>query len=425
MSIHWLQDYYSRYKLYFQSASLYLLATLISSAIKIIINPVMARNLSHEDYAIIGYFGSFSILFLPLINFSIVTYYLSKYFTFPEEKRERVSNTILISLLGFGSFSSIIVLTGFYIYLTLNKIDFSFWPYAYFTVFQLVFNNFLTLLQVNYRLKRNARKFAALTIYSALLWLIISIILVVVLRLGARGSMGANLIVALLVGTYSFKRILTKIEFDSAVFKDALKFCWPLFLSAILWYFLSGVDRVFLEKLDDTKTFALYNIGIGLSGYFAIFYTALAQTFEPDIYKAISDKKINKLLKLISGIVLLNAIPVILFILMATPLTSILTGGRYTDAAGFARILSLKNISISLYYSVISVIVGFGHTKAELGLRALGAVISIIMFKFLIEKFGFYGAAWGQVFSFLLMAIIGASFIHYKLRFSIVRISNK
>jgi O-antigen/teichoic acid export membrane protein len=370
----------------------------------------MASNLSHEDYAIIGYFGSFSQLILPILNFSIVTYYMRNYYLLDEHKRDRVGNTIVISLFGIGLVSSVLVLSALYVYFRASDVQFSFWPFAFYTVFQIVFNNFLTVLQVNYRLKREPRKFAVLSIFSSAIWLITAVLLVVVFKLGANGSMAANLIVAILVGVYSMKRMLTKVEFDYSIFKDALKFCWPLALSSLLWYFLSGVDRLMLEKLNDTNTFALYNIGVTLSGFLAMFYMAIAQTFEPDIYKAISDKKLKKLLSIIVGIVIINAIPVVVFILFSKPVTGLLTAGRYTDAAPFASIISLKNITTSFYYSVIAVIVGFGFTKEEFGLRVLGAIVCVVMFKVLIGKFGFYGAAWGQVISFLLMSILGMFF---------------
>ncbi|HRR19647.1 MAG TPA: oligosaccharide flippase family protein [Ignavibacteriales bacterium] len=419
-----LKTYYSRYKIYFQSTGLYLFASIFSAIIKVLINPVMARNLSYQDYSIIGYFSAFSILFMPLLNFQIVTYYLRNYYIFSKEKREKAANTMLISLIGIGAIMSSLVLIILYFYLKINEVEYPFWPFALFTVFQLVFNNFLSLLQVTYRLQRDAKRFSKLAIFSSISWLLIAVLLVVVFKLGAVGSMGANLLVAIIFGLYSFKKTFTKLEFDFSIFKDALKFCWPLFVSAMLWYFLSGVDRVFLEKLNDTRSFALYNIGIGLSGYLVIIYTAIAQTFEPDIYKTIATNKYRKLTKIILSINTINAIPVFIFIILATPITHILTGGRYTNAADFARILSLKNISTGFYYSVITVIVGFGFTKAELGLRVLGAIISILMFKLLISIYGFYGAAWGQVLSFLLMATFGIMFIIYIYKVKMIKISN-
>jgi O-antigen/teichoic acid export membrane protein len=407
---------YFKYKLYFKSASLYLFASLFAAGIKILINPLLAKNLSHNDYAIIGYFSSFSILFLPLLTFMIFAYYQRNFYLVSDEKRQRIANTIIISLLGIGLIFSIFILIGLFIYFKFTHVHFPFLPFAFFLVYQIVFNNFLTFLQVNYRLKREAKKYAQLTIASSIIWLLVAVLLVVIFKLGAKGSMGANLLVAIFIGLYGIKRTITKLEFDIHVFKDLIKFCWPLTLSALLWYFLSGVDSAMLEKLNDNNTFALYNIGLALGGSLGMFYTAIAQTFEPDIYKSIAERRLNKMAKIIFSLICINAIPVLLLILFATPITNLLTAGRYTDASSFARIASLKNISMSMYYSVLTVIVGFGFTKADLGLRAVGAVFSIIMYEILIKYFTFYGAAWGQVISFLFMSLLGLFFILYKLK---------
>lgn len=411
-----LQPYYLKYKLYLKSASLYLFASLFAAGLKILTNPVMAKNLSHDDYAIIGYFNSFGLLFLPMLNLMIVAYYQANYYLMPEEKRERAANTIILSLVGIGTVSSFLVLTGLFAYFKFTNVNFPFWPFAIFSIYQIVFSNFLTFLQVKCRLKREAEKYAKITVVNSLIWVVLAILLVVVFKFGAKGSMGANLLVAIVLGGYSIKATLTKFEFDYTVFKDAVKFSWPVAISALLWYFFSGVDGAMLERLNDTKTFALYNIGVALSSFLAMFHVALGQTFEPDIYKAIAEQKLRRLTKIIAIIVLLNAIPVLLFVVFARPLTDLLTAGRYTDAASFARIISLANITMSFYYSVIAVIFGFGFTKSEMCLRAIGAGICIFMFSILIKYFGFYGAAWGQVISFFLMFIIGLCFILYKLK---------
>lgn len=408
-----LKELFDKYKIYLLNVSLYFLPSVFSAIISILLNPLLAKNLSYNDYAIIGYFNSFNILFLPMLSFSLVSYYLRNYQIISDDKKELFTNTITISLIGISILSSVLVLFAFYVFFIVNNVALPFWPFSIFIVFQIVFSNFLILLQAQYRIKREAKKFAILSIVRTIVWLIITVLLVVILKYGAFGNLGANFFVSFLIGIYCVKFLITKIEFDFNIFKDALKFCWPLTLSAILWYFLSDIDRVFLEKLNDTESLALYNIGITISGFLSMFYTAISQTFEPDIYKSILDENYSKLKKIIIIIIVINAIPVILFMIMALPITDFLTSGRYNNAAGFAQILSLKNISTSFYYSVISVIIGLGYTKSELGLRAVGAVICIFMYKFLINHFGFYGAAWGQSISFMIMAIIGLTYIYY------------
>ena len=206
----------------------------------------------------------------------------------------------------------------------------------------------------------------------------------------------------------------TGTSIDLNIVKHAIKFCWPLALSALLWYFLSGVDKIFLEELDDVNSLALFNIAASLAGKLAIFYTALSQTMEPDMYKAIAVKRYRRLAYIVLGLIILNAIPNVIFIIIAKPILHLFTGGRYTEAYTFARILILTNITRSFYYATISVIVGLGFTKSELLNRLCGAIISLFMYKYLINNFGYNGAAWGQSFSYILMTIIGVIFIYFR-----------
>jgi O-antigen/teichoic acid export membrane protein len=243
-----IKNLFVKYKLYISNLSFYFLPSVVSGIISVLINPILAKNLSYSDYAIIGYFNSFYILFLPMLNLSLISYYLRNYYLIQDSKRDRFSNTITISLLVVGLISSIVVLIGFYIFCKSTGVKFPFYPYAFFVVFQILFSNFLTLLQAKYRIKREAKKFALLSISRTIIWLILVVVLVVVLKLGAIGNLGANFFVAFLIGIYCLFKLKIKIEFDFSVFRDAMKFCWPLTLSAILWYFLSDVDRVFLEN---------------------------------------------------------------------------------------------------------------------------------------------------------------------------------
>ena len=408
----------SQYKIYFKSSFLYLFSSLFTAAIGIVINPFMAKNLSPEDYAIIGYFSSFNLIILPMLNFSLIAYYLRNYYKIPDERRQIVSDTIMIALLVYGFIALVVVCIVFYFYCQWSKISFPFYPFALLTFAPIYLNNFLTLFQVNCRLKREAGRYSKVTIVSALLPIVLAIFLVVIYKFGATGRLLATLLASLVTAVYCFKQLFGKLQFDLSVVKEAFLFGWPLSLSAMLWYFLSSVDRAMLEKLNDTQTFGFYTVGMQIAGYLGIFYTAIAQTFEPDIYKAIAENKKRKLIKIIAGIISLNAVPNIIFIFLAPFIVGLLTYNRYTDASGYAQILALKNITVSFYSATIIVIVGYGFTKSELLIRLIGALLCILMFKVLIAQFAFYGAAWGQVFSFIIMVGISVCFLFYQLRWS-------
>jgi len=394
-----------------KNLSFYLLTTIINTLLMLVINPFLAKNLSHEDYAIIGYHSSFQILLLPLLNFALTNYYLRHYYLTPANKRDILRDTINKMILIWGSGAMLICYAFFYLFFKFKNVEIPFFPYFIFSLLTVYANNFIVMQQIEYRLTKKAKSFFFLTLGLRILVIFSSIILVIVVPLGAFGRMIAIAGCTVIYSMFCFKKMNSGNRIDFKIVRDALRFCWPLALSALLWYFLGGVDRVFLEELKDVNSMALYNIAAGLTGKLAIFYTALSQTMEPDIYKSIAAKKYKRMVFISLGLILLNVIPNLIFIILAKPVISILTAGRYTDATVFARILVFKNITMSLYYTVIRIIVGLGFTKSELMNRLFGAILSFFMFKYLIANYGYYGAAWGQSLSFLGMTVIGVLFI--------------
>jgi Na+-driven multidrug efflux pump len=137
-----------------------------------------------------------------------------------------------------------------------------------------------------------------------------------------------------------------------------------------------------------------------------LFQSSLNNTFQPDIFEAAIKNDKKKLIVILGGINLLNLIPIVVFIIAAPFIIKILTAGRFTAAYNYARILSLSNITAGIYYSLSNVIVAHGYPNITLITKIVGSIISIFLFKFLISNFEFYGAAWGQVLSFLAMTIV-------------------
>lgn len=391
--------------------SFYFLTTIINTILMIIINPFMAKNLSHEDYAIMGYHNSFQILLLPLLNFALTSYYLRHYYLTPKSERDVLRDTINKMIVIWGLFSMFVCYFGFYIFFKIRNIDIPFFPYFIFSILTVYANNFIVMQQIEYRLTRKSKNFFFLTIGLRLMIIFFSVVLVVFIPLGAIGRMLAGSGCTLVYGLFCYKKMNSGHRIDYEIVKKAIVFCWPLALSALLWYFISGVDKVFLEQLKDTNSFALYNIAAGLSGKLTLFYVALAQTIEPDIYRSLAAKKYRKVVYIALGVILLNAIPNLIFILVAKPIIHVYTGGRYTDAFVFAQILVLTNIARSFYNIGITIIVGLGFTKSELFNRLIGAIISVFMYKYLIENFGYVGAAWGHSLSLIIMTIISVIFI--------------
>ncbi len=248
-----------------------------------------------------------------------------------------------------------------------------------------------------------------------------ALIMVVVFKWGAVGRLSATLIGSLLFGIYGFKSLNIKLEINRVILLDALKFCWPISASALLTFFFTGVDKLMLERLNDSTTFGYYNVASQISLFAGFFGTALVQTFDPDIYKAIAANNVTKLLKIIILILVPCIILNLILIVFAEPLINILTFGRYLESTPYFRILTLRNITIPFAFVVSGIIVGYGYPRIDFLTRIFSAALSIFLFKILISTYGFYGASWGQGISMLFMILGSGVFIVYKKRFIILK----
>jgi O-antigen/teichoic acid export membrane protein len=396
--------------------SLYLLASLIASGVNVIINPFLALNLSPEDYGIIGYYLGLNTLFLPLISFSLTAYYSRKFFMVGEEMIDKIRNTLLSLQIAGGLISMLIILLFFNLYAHVVTLSLAVFPFLYLSVLSIYFTNFYSFLLTDKRLSSKPKSFLKFTLANVLIGVIMALLLVVFLKYGASGRLYGILVTAVMIGLISLRNMKFKFTLNKEILKEAAKFSWPMFLSAILYFVFGGYDRVLLERLGDVDTLGIYNVAFQITAYLGIFGTALMQTFDPDIYKATAENNINKALKIMAFIFLLVLMISVIFYFLAGPLVNLLTYGRYMASVPYAKILVFRNAATALAFVASGIIIGLGFPKIELVNRIIGSGVALVIFTLLIDQYGFFGAAWGQTLSLLVMAMISLIFIFYRKR---------
>ena len=406
----------NRYKSSINNFSLYFLTNIIQVVIGLVMNPIWASNLSHKDYAIMGYFDSFGLLILPLVSFSLFSYYAKEYFYLDDKGRKKVLSTLLIFQLVFGLFAMLILLGCLKVYFVTNNISFPFYPYAYLSFVKVYIANVFIFYTLNLKLERCAKKYFAVNMINLCVNTLLIYVFVVFLHKGALGNMFAILLTAIIVSLYSLFKQLKKLQFEFKILKKALSFCWPLILSAILTYFFTGFDKLLLEKVNDVYNFGLYNVGFKFASYFMVFTVAINTTFEPDFYEAIASRNKAKLIKVIILVNSIILIPIFIFIFSSDFVVGILTNFRYVAAAHYSRILVLSNVKQSISFTLSTVIVALGYSRISLVEKMIGTAFTIILYIFLIRNYGFYGAAWGNVLCYLFMSIVSLFILVYLYR---------
>ena len=403
--------YINRFKNFLQ----YFGATLFVAVIQIIINPFLAKNLSPEDYAIVGYFTSFNLLLTPFITFYLTNFFIQRYFMISGQERIVMKRTVTQMLIYFSFLLSLLSFALLYVYhVCINtNTEIAFSPYALYVVFAIPLTGIYSLKLAEFRLKREARSFAIYSIIVGLLTAGLSLLFVVYLKFGARGRLFAPFLSNLLVFLFVLytERESLKQPFDRKYFKEILAFCWPLTIAGMLGFFSNGYDRVLLERIGDLTELGYYSVAVQIAGYLSVFSNAVNATFQPDIYESFHKKDYRRLVLFISIIVGSIAIISLIFVALAPIIIDILTAGRYVYSAGYSRIIALSTITSAIYFSSCQVTIAMGYTKMLLFVKIVGSLIIILLFRFLIGHYGFIGGAWGTVSSFFVFFLINLLFL--------------
>lgn len=376
---------------------------MVTAVIGLLINPLLATGLSHSDYAIIGYYSAYGSLLTPIISFSLQSYYARNYFLLDLGTREKLLQNIMSVFMTLSIGSFILFISVYYLYHKTFVESIPFSPYAILSFAPLYVSSYYNLYLMKLRMESKATRYSIITISNSILGALLSVLMVYFLKYGAFGRLVATLIVGILFSVYSISMTKFRFQWDWKVIKPAMKFCIPITISGILSFFFIGIDRPMLAKLNDNYTLGLYNVGLQISAYLTIFGTVLLQTFDPDLYKYTSLRQHKKVIFLIIGITLACLFPNLCFILVSKPLIGILTAGRYVEASDFANILCLKNVATTFAFIMSGVLIGYGYPSYELINRLIGSVLSFLIYSYLISNYEFYGAAWGQSLTWLIM----------------------
>lgn len=396
-------------KSYSTTVGLYFMASLIPMVLNMVINPLIAINMSPDDYAVVGYYTSFNTLISPIVLFYMLHYYNKCYFELDEANRLKLKATIFKSLIFFSAFISLICVCGIIGYTKLFNADSTIplFPYVALSVLALPFTGVLSLAQADYRMGRKPKQFFYLTVSSGVLQVILTLMLVVVWKLGAVGKLSAILIgniVFFIVCCVIYKNLFS-ISFEWTTFKKILGFCWPLAIAAMLGFFFNGYDKIFLERLGDNTELGYYTVGVSIAGYISVFQAAISSTFQPDIYESIVKRNKIKLLKVTCLMIGGTAAIVITFVVLAPFIIEILTAGRYMQSVRFAQVVAFSTLTNAIYFTASQIIIALGYTKLTLLNKSISSVLVIVMFSILISKYQFNGAAIGLVLANLVSAV--------------------
>lgn len=395
---------------YSRSLTTYFGASAIPLGLNLLVNPLIATNMTPRDYAISGYYSSFSSLISPLISFYLVGYYLKEYFRLDEENRNNLYNTVAKALITLSGLISVLCFIGLALYLKVFKtrLEFPVMPYLGLMVFNIPLTGLLSLKLAKCRIERDTKRFFLYSVLSGCLGVVYTLFFVVALRLGALGKLLAPFICNLTIFLYLLCKhmeiLIWKVKMSQ--YKMLFLFCMPLVLGAMMEYFSSGFTNTYLESLGYIDEYGIYIVGASIGGYMMTFSWAIMHTFQPDIYESVTKNDRKRLAKIICTETLIIVLGVTAFEFFAPYILDFLTAGRYTMSAPYARIIAVAAITSVMFYHANDYAIIKGHRHIYPITTLVGGIVIVIAMNVATRYASYVGGAWVYVLSFLIYCAI-------------------
>lgn len=399
----------SRLLKYSVQLSRYFSASLIPMLLNLVINPLVALNMSPKDFAIVGYYTAFTTLVTPIIVFYMIHYFNKRYFELKDEEREHLRALLFKSLIFFSFGVSLICLVFIIIYIRFySNISFEVFPYLYMSILTIPFTGIYNLELADYKMKRMSKEYLNLSLLRGIAIVGCVLLFVVWIKLGAFGKLLSTLIVEIGIFIYLIckHRDIWKISNSAKEILPVLNFCWPLALGASLGYFSNGYDKTVLETLGNITEFGYYCVGSGIASYLGVFTTSISATFQPDTYEAIINDHKLKLMKVVAVRWGLTLIVVLLFILFCPFFIKVLTAGRYMESVPYARIFAIASLTNTIYYIINDYSIARGKPHYYLITTILGSIAIVLLMPIFVTYYSYNGGAWMCVLSFLILTLL-------------------
>ncbi len=387
---------------------LYGLSSVITQIVGLFLVPFYTKELSPEEYAIIGLFAMVTAFFNPFIAFGLDSA-LFRYFAMTKSnyvKKRLFSTAFLVKIFLVIFF----ILLLFPCYDLFNKYIFdqgiSILMF-YLFLGSLFFENIFSLAYVSLRVERQVKKIVLINIICLIVSLSLSIWLVLIRKLGVEGVMSAALATSIIKGFLYFLMVRSKLFINMFGFKK---------LKLLLEYGMPLIPHKLISQgLNLFVLFLINNrLGLTVAGLFVVskkfskpisFLVSMVQTawspYKFEIHKnELNPEKVFA--QLISFYWILLIIIWLLLSLISPWLFKLLIDARYWDAIDFIPLIMLIPIFEAFKFTVVT---GFELSKDQKQMSLATIYSSIIVILILSISFDYY-----QPYNFMIAQILAYLF---------------
>ncbi len=397
-----------------QNAMIYFAANLITKFAAFFLIPVYTIFFSPANYGILNMIQiivSFIFIFYTLGLKGALQRFFFDYKDNNSSQRKLVGNILTFNIIIGLTLSVILSIFG-------RKLsdyifdDIAFFPFVLigiWTAFLKIFHQLkLTILQI----KQKAFFYTLLDSGFILSSIILTIIFVVILKLGLLGKVYLDIsLTAIFAGISLFSlRKDVILNFDFKRIKEPLKFSLPLVPHMLSGFLLAAIDRVFLEQLKGLNQVGLYSLAFNIAFLMYVLIDAVRLAYTPYFNKkalAEGDKAKPEFAKLTTyGFAIYTFIGIVM-ILFSKELITLIASREYYVSYQILPIIVMTNIFNGLYFFFVRPLLFLKKSTGFVSIATISTtLLNVVLNYFLIISYGIKGAAWATFISIIVKVIL-------------------
>ena len=278
---------------FLSNAGIYGASLLLTRAGWIVLLPLYWRELTPEDYGVIGIAQVVQVVLGPVLSLGLHDAVQRYYHEWSAAERPRHIGAIWLLAAGW-SLVVCLALDAAGAWLAPHIfVQVPFDPYLRLALWTAFLTNISVFPLAIVRAREEVRLFSALTVTAFVLQGALGLWLVLGVKMGAAGFLLASLASALVMSA-EYARLMArhaKLDGTRAHLAEPLRYGVPTMPGAILDGTASLFDRYFLDKHESLSRIGLYNLGNQFGGAFSVFNQMLKASWLPFLYRLVAERR--------------------------------------------------------------------------------------------------------------------------------------
>ncbi|WP_299666345.1 flippase [uncultured Polaribacter sp.] len=392
----------------------YLTAEFISLLIGFIALPFYTRLLSPEDFGIMSVFVSFVTLFSVILGLgirgAIIRYYYEENDDFFDFFNTNVTLSFFVCVI-------LVILLFFFRVSVQGFFDIPM-KLIYFGVIISFFTVFIQLYQAYLQASKQSKFLSLQKVIQVFIGVSFSVIIMFYLAedkyFGRSYAMLASVLTITVIIIYNIKNFFS-FSLKKKYVVYSLSFGLPILLHLISQNVLTTFDQVMINNILGEKEAGLYSIAYRIGMIQNIVCTATLAAWTPIFYNKLNLKKYMEINVLTKKYVLIMTLVSLILILFSKEILFIFADKSYHEAFSVIPFVVIGYFFFFLYSIYVAYSFYNKKTKFISISTIFVGILNIILNYYLIPIYGYIGAAWSTLGSYLLLFLV--HYINSKIKY--------